>query len=168
MYLTDYYRFEHLSGKAKTRLDCIASTRSYPNLERERCTKSSTKAEQGDLYLYCNQIPTPQFSEIVKAQADRSLTIKGKNVSSIFVTELRPDTGFGDFKGTGDALLFVFKNYQYLGISAEVGGTVEVFIARGMKSAKKRLYADFKAGRFIAEMQRLRAAAFPERQDCLF
>ncbi len=168
MYLTDYYKFEHLSGSAKTRLDCLASTRSYPYFERERCTKSGPKAEQGDLYIYCNEIPTPQFNEAVKSKADRSLTIKGKNVSSLFVTELRPDTGFGDFRGTGDALLFVFKNYDFLGRSADVGGTVEVFVARGMKNEKKRLYADFVQGRLIAEMQRLRAAAFPERENCLF
>ena len=38
--LTDYYRFERIATKSKTRLDCVASTGSYPEFEEKRATKA--------------------------------------------------------------------------------------------------------------------------------
>lgn len=45
MILTDYYCFERLASKSKTRLDCTASTMSYPEFEEKRCTKPQRATE---------------------------------------------------------------------------------------------------------------------------
>ena len=39
MILTDYYRFERIKFKSKTRLDCVSSTKTYPQFEEKRADK---------------------------------------------------------------------------------------------------------------------------------
>ena len=64
MILTDYYRFEKLSGqKSKMRMDCTASTNSYDEFECRRAiraTKASIKRDAtnvGDLVIYYGDRP---------------------------------------------------------------------------------------------------------------
>ena len=58
MILTDYYRFERVAKKAKHRMDCTASTESYPEFENRRATKAYRETEKrdaikiGDLIIY--------------------------------------------------------------------------------------------------------------------
>ena len=48
MILTDYYRFERVAQKAKHRMDCTASTESYPEFENRRTTKVQRETEKRD------------------------------------------------------------------------------------------------------------------------
>ena len=56
--LTDYYCFERVATKSKSRMDCTASTGSYPELEKERAIKPTKATEKrdatniGDLVIY--------------------------------------------------------------------------------------------------------------------
>ena len=101
MYLTDYYRFDRVATKAKMRLDCTASTESYPEFEEKRATKQQRATEKrdatnaGDLVVYYGDVPD-QFGGDVHRKADKSLTIKSKNLSSIFVPDPRGCFAYGD------------------------------------------------------------------------
>ena len=48
MILTDYYRFERLASKAKSRMDCTFSTRSYPGFEERAITRALKAIERRD------------------------------------------------------------------------------------------------------------------------
>lgn len=115
MILTDYYKFKRLAILAKSRMDCIASTMSYPEFEEKRATKANKATEKrdatnvGDLIIYYNDVPS-QFGGNVHRKADKSITLKGKNLSSVFVPDINSSFAYGDFKGTSDALLFVFHD----------------------------------------------------------
>ena len=67
MILTDYYRFERLASKAKSRMDCTFSTRSYPEFEERAITRALKATEKrdaieaGDIIIYYNDVPT-QFA----------------------------------------------------------------------------------------------------------
>ncbi len=61
--LTDYYCFQKIAAKSKTRLDCIASTGSYPELEEKRVSKANKATEKrdatklGSLICYYGDVP---------------------------------------------------------------------------------------------------------------
>lgn len=167
MRLTDYYRFEKIKPKAKTRLDCVASTGGYTELEEKRATKPTRESDThdatnvGDLVIYFGDVPE-RFGGNVHRKADKSITIKGKNLSSVFVPD--PESGFayGDFKGTCDALLFVFKNLSVIDGRTQMGGIVEVFVARGMSKDRSALCCMLADGVLDDEMETLRKQANPE------
>ena len=48
MILTDYYRFDRLASKAKSRMDCTFSTRSYPEFEERAITRALKATEKRD------------------------------------------------------------------------------------------------------------------------
>ena len=84
MYLTDYYRFEHLAGTAKTRLDCTTSTGGYDEFEIRRCRKGTKSTKPGDLVIYCTDVQRNEnFNADAKRKADKSLTLGSKNITSI-------------------------------------------------------------------------------------
>lgn len=123
MILTDYYKFDRLSDcKAKTRLDCTLSTKSYPEFEAMR-----NKA--GQLFMYLGNVPE-RFNADAKRRADMALS-KTKNISSVFVTDVTLPLAYGDVSGTNDALLFVF-NTDFTAF--------DLFIARGQKNNRGALY----------------------------
>jgi hypothetical protein len=144
MILTDYYCFERLiGGKSKMRLDCTASTKTYPDFE-----------EKGFIYIGAN--------DHVKAsrhrKADLSVTSgRGKHITSIFPTDLKNGLAYGDNQGTTDLLLFVSQNFN---IEADGritdGATVEIFIARGKKSEKNQVNNLFLDGQLDIEISALR------------
>lgn len=164
MILTDYYRFEKKAIRAKQRLDCVASTSSYTDLEEKRAAKptkeSSTRdaTNVGDLVIYFGDVPET-FGGSVHRKADKSISIKGKNISSVFVPD--PESGFayGDFRGTKDALLFVFKDLDVVDGRIQTGGVIEVFIARGMSKDRVPLYNVLTDGGLDEEMETLRQQA---------
>lgn len=45
MILTDYYKFERVAKIAKHRMDCTASTESYPEFENKRAIKEQKGSE---------------------------------------------------------------------------------------------------------------------------
>ena len=164
MILTDYYRFERKAKISKSRLDCTASTNSYPLFEEKRCNKSQQPTEKrdavsdGDLLVYFLDVPR-QFKT---NQAEKSFTIKGKNLSSVFVADPESNIAFGDVAGTSDALLFCFNNFEIVNGVVQPGASVEVYVARGKSKDRQRLYFMLKRGELDGEVAALRAAARPQ------
>ena len=134
MILTDYYKFARLATKSKLRLDCVASTKSYPMFEERRATKATSTTEKrdgtnvGDLVIYFGDVPN-QFSGNAHRKADKSITIKGSNLSSVFVPDPTNNLAYGDAKGTADALLFIFHSLEVVNGTIHTGAEVEVFVA---------------------------------------
>ena len=162
--LTDYYCFERVAAKSKSRMDCTASTGSYPDLEKERAIKPTKATEKrdatnvGDLVIYFGDVPEA-FGGNVRRKADKAITIKGKNLSSIYVPDPASNFGFGDVRGTADALLFVFENLEIVNGTISQGAAIEVFIARGKSKDRVPLYNLLCDGELDEEMNELRARA---------
>ncbi len=161
MILTDYYRFERLATKAKSRMDCTASTMTYEEFEEKRATKATRATERrdatniGDLVFYYNDVP-PQFGGNVHRKADKSITIKSKNLSSVYVPDPNTNFAYGDFKGTSDALLFVFHNLKIIDGVIQAEAIIEVFVARGKSKDRVPLYNALCDGELDEEMNALR------------
>lgn len=169
MYLTDYYRFEHLAGTAKTRLDCTTSTGGYNEFEIGRCRKATKSTKPGDLIIYCTDVQkNGNFNSDAKRKADKSLTLGSKNITSIYTFDPDPQTGFGDFKNTQDALLFVFTGFSKLGIADVAGSIIEIYVARGLRNNARLLYNLLEDGRLEDEMRELKKRARPDKPEGLF
>lgn len=163
MILTDYYRFEKVAFKTKTRLDCVASTSSYPEFEDKRATKPTKANERrdetkvGDLVIYLGDVPE-RFGGDVHRKADKSITIKGKNLSSVYVPDPTNNFAYGDVKGTTDALLFVFDNLKIVD-DRIVSGAVDIYVARGKSRDRVSLYNLLCDGELEEEVSSLREKA---------
>lgn len=145
MILTDYYKMTKLpEGKSKLRIDCTASTKSYPEFEELRNKKEA-------LFFYFGDVPDC-FNGNAKRKADKALT-KTKSISSIYVPDIEKRLGFGDMVGTLDALLFIFNN-DYT--------EIEIFIARGQKNNVRQLYNLLSDGELKNEIEQLRTRAVTE------
>lgn len=162
--LTDYYKFSRVATKAKLRLDCVASTESYPEFEERRATKATKATEKrdatnvGDLVIYFGDVPE-QFGGDVHRKADKSITIKGKNLSSVYVPDQSNNLAYGDVRGTADALLFVFDGVEVVNRVIQAGATVEIFIARGKSKDRVPLYNLLSDGELEEELNDLRQRA---------
>lgn len=162
--LTDYYCFERIATKSKTRMDCTASTESYPEFEEKRMTKANKATEKrdatniGDLLIYFCDVPE-QFGGNVHRKADKAITLKGKNLSSVFVPDPSTNYGYGDVRGTADALLFVFDGVEIVNGSIPQGAAIEVFVARGKSKDRVPLFNLLSDGELDEEMSELRARA---------
>lgn len=162
MILTDYYRFERIAKKAKHRMDCIASSESYPELENRRATKAQRETAKrdainiGDLLIYW-VTPDGHMKANRKRKADRSITIKSENISSVYNWQRDGDCWFayGDFKGTTDALLFVYRVSE-INTTIQIGAVVEIFIARGRANECNALCNLYSDGELDEEMDALR------------
>lgn len=147
MRLTDYYSMKHLpDSKSKRRMDCVASSGSYPPFE-VRAARSTSKRVK----FYYSKMPEA-FNGRIKKRANMVISDKG-NFSTVFIPETtRPYHGFGDMAGTQDALLFLFRpGYE----------AVEVFVARGMRDCGRQLYNVFISGGLDDEIRQLREQAMP-------
>lgn len=164
MILTDYYRFEKVSHKSKMRFDCTASTESYTMFEQSRATKPRKDSEKsdaintGDLIVYFGNVPN-QFGGDVHRKADKSLTIKGNNLSSIFVPDPSLNYGYGDVRGTSDAILMVFHSFDVNDGKPQPGAILEIFVARGKSKDRMALYTLLCDGELDEEMECLRKQA---------
>lgn len=144
MILSDYYRLERLPEFAQNRtprFDCTASTGSYQAFEA-MAAKSRVKR----FYCYYNGVPDT-FSDHARTKADRAIT-NSQNISSVFIPNLdKPLLGYGDVKGTNDAILFTF---------APDYNSMEIFIARGYKSNARALFNHFQNGDLNGEAEAIR------------
>lgn len=142
MILTDYYRMEKLPDqKSKMRLDCVKSTRSYPEFEIMR-----NKA--GEFFFYFHDVPE-RFGGDIHRKADKAIT-KTKNISSVFVPDVQQKFGYGDIRGTNDALLFIFNdNFS----------EIDLFVARGQRHNKRQLYLLLTEGELDHEIEFLKKQA---------
>jgi hypothetical protein len=142
MILDAYYCFVKSTGKSKTRFDVIASTANYEPFE------SLTNAK-GELFLYLTDIPD-RFRADVKRKADKNLSAKGRNVSSVFVPDLNLLYAYGDVRATTDAIVVVF-NTEYT--------SFEIFIAKGRRNNRLGLYQMLCDGELQYEIEALRSKA---------
>lgn len=147
MKLTDYYKMAKLPNqKSKLRIDCITSTGGYEQFEQ-----MARDSRDGRFKCYYTHTPDT-FSANARRKADMAIT-NSKNISSIYIPDLdTPLLGYGDVKGTNDALLFLFSD-DYRGM--------EIFIARGLKNHQKGLFTLFVDGELDNEMELLRQQAKP-------
>jgi hypothetical protein len=144
-------------------MDCTASTESYPEFEDKRATRETRGTEKrdatllGSLVIYFGDVPEA-FGDSVHRKADKSITIKGKNLSSVFVPDPNTNFGYGDVRGTADAILLVFDGVQVVNGVIQSGGIIEVFVARGKSKDRIPLYNLLTDGELDEEMNQLRAA----------
>lgn len=147
MILTDYYKFERLENqKSKTRIDCTASTESYNSFEE-------LKNKKEELFVYMGD------NTYTKAGADRKADLalsRTKHISSVYVPDVNKPLGYGDVKGTADAILFILHNYQLVDGVIQAGAVVEVFIARGQRHNRASLFNILDDGELDEEMANLR------------
>jgi hypothetical protein len=150
MILSDYYRLEILpenAGKKSMRYDTTASTGRYTKFE-EMAQKSRVNR------FFVNYVKIPDtFSSRAASKAERAFTKSSCNISSVFIPNVNyPQVGYGDIKGSTDAVVFVFSaDYKQ----------VEFFIARGYKFKQKALYSLFVTRQLDYEIKQLREAAKP-------
>lgn len=144
MILSDYYKLERLpefSNNRTPRYDTTFSTGSYTLFEN-----IAAKSRVKRFFVYYNGLPDT-FSDRAHNKAERAITNK-KNISSVFIPYLdAPLYGYGDVKGSLDAILFVF--------SADYN-RMELFIARGYKSNARALFQRLIDGGLNNEIKALR------------
>lgn len=139
--LTALYDMVEIKPGKSHRMDCIAKAGSYPVFER-----MAARSRCGRLFFYATRVPD-RFSVNARMKAGLSIT-NGKNISSVyFPDKSRPLVGFGDVKGTNDALLFIF-NPDY--------SRVEVYVAPGMKRGGSQFASRVLSGEFNREISYLR------------
>ncbi len=148
MKITDYYRLRILpenDGKRTVRYDTVASSGSYQLFE-DMAAQSKVKR----FFCYYNGVPDT-FSDRARQKAERALTKSRCNISSVFIPDSsKPRLGYGDIKGTLDALLVYFStDYKQ----------VELFIIRGEKFNQRTLYNLMVTGQLNLEIQDLRSNA---------
>jgi len=145
MILTDYYKMDKLPDqKSKLRLDCTASTNSYPEFEALRNKK-------GNLFIYYGDVPS-NFGGNIHRKADKAIT-KTKNISSVYAPDITKLLAYGDVRGTQDGLLIIFNsNYTQ----------IEIFVARGQGNNSIQLYNLLADGELLQEIEELRKRAVTE------
>ncbi len=150
MILTDYYKFERLAAaKSKTRVDCTASSVSYPPFE-------SLTNKKGELFVYVGDNTHTAAGQ--KGKSDLAIT-HTKHISSVYRPDIESGLGWGDVNGTSDALLFVFTDFPINNGELASGAKVEIFVARGKRSDRQNLYNLFADGELNCDIERLRQNA---------
>ncbi len=144
MILTDYYKMQEIKPLKSHRFDCVASTGEYEPFE-----KIAQRARAKRLHFYYVDVPD-SFTLNAKRKTDKMIS-NIENISSVYIPYLEsPLYGYGDTKGTTDALLFLFsEDYKQL----------EVFVARGYKNNQQQVFHQFLEGDFDAEINILRERA---------
>lgn len=162
-----YYKFCRLVTKAKSRMDCTNSTKSYPTFETKRATKPVKESVRfdatnvGDLVIYWG-IPDKHIKAHNKRQADRSITLKGENLTSVYIyDEFEDDTklAFGDIKGTSDGVIMLYNIEEVNGVIQD-GCWLEMFIACGKSNEVRAICQQIQDGDLDEEIKRLREGLF--------
>ena len=152
MILTDYYKYQRKEVfkkdgtlKSKNRLDCTASTKSYPDFELKS-------------FVYIGENTHTKAG--VKRKSDLALTSgAGKHITSIYKPDLERGFAYGDVKGTADLLLFVTTNFSIAADGTITdSAAVEVFICRGKKFDKNAVFNLLTDGELNNEIAQFRAA----------
>ena len=165
MIVTDYYKFEKTALLSGTRMDCVASTKSYPEFEDKRKTRGNKQTAKkdanyiGSLTCYYGDVPD-RFGSDARRKADKSVSIGGKNLSSVYVPDVTLPYAFGDAQGTEDAILFVFgDNFGVTDGRVNQGVVMEMFICRGQSKNCQALYNLLCDGGLDDEIEALRRKA---------
>lgn len=164
--LTDCYIFKRVATKSKTRLDCVASTESYPEFEEKRATRKMRTTEKrdgtniGDLLCYFGKNDNIKCNGVRKTEY--SISMGSKNLSSVFVPDPSNNYAYGDVNGTADALLFIFEGFDLINGEIQAGATLKVYIARGQSKNRIPLYNLLSDGGLDDEMKDLQERAVPK------
>lgn len=151
MILTDYIKAEKAEGK-KYRFDVISSTDTHDYLSGIIVNKRNPN-QGGESF---NLVPRPEkYRDSV--MSDKAITKGSENISSIYIPNIEQTIGFGDIKGTNDAIIFCWELDQESNIIF-----IELFIARGQKHNKKNLYFLFTDGELITDINDLKNKAVPK------
>lgn len=166
MILTDYYKFAKVANKSATRLDCVASTKSYPYFEDKRSSKSTSATakrdaiQAGDLVIYTQD--RPSIYRQTDKLAEKMIAIKGKHITSIYTPNPFNCIGYGDIKDTADAVIFVM-DMQIINGKIQNLSSLEMFIARGQAKNKKGVYTAYFNGALSEEIRLLKEGAKIEK-----
>ena len=161
--LTDCYIFKRVATKSKTRLDCVASTESYPEFEERRAAKKMRTTEKrdginiGDLLCYFGKNNNIKCDHMRKSEI--SISMGSKNLSSVYVPDPSNNFAFGDVNGTADALLFVSEGLNLINGEIQAGAILKVFVARGKSKDRVPLYNLLSDGGLDDEMADLQDRA---------
>jgi len=154
MILTDYYKGVKDPTK-KTRFDVVAATSSYDVFERLLINKRAPKI--GGLSFYFVDRPS-HFKNKSQRQTDKAITKGTENISSIYIPDPILDIGYGNVKGTEDALIV---------LCSENWNVIELFISRGQKNNQINLYQICADGELDEEINNLRKQAeLRDNQNC--
>ena len=147
MILTDYYLMKEIKRLKSHRFDCTASTGGYDPFEA-----IAARSKDKRFFFYYNGVPDT-FSARAQRKADRVIT-NSQNISSVYIPDLKgnPLKGYGDVKGTSDALLFLF---------ADDYKQIELFVARGFKNNVKNLCTLFVDGELEGDIVKIKEMATP-------
>jgi hypothetical protein len=126
------------------RIDCTASTQTYPAFE-------TLRNKRGELFFYIGDVPA-RFGGEVHRKADKAIT-KGNNISSVYVPDVNQNMAYGDVKGTTDCVLIIF-DADYT--------EIEIFVARGQRNNRLNLWQMLSGGELDDEISELRARAVTE------
>lgn len=152
MILTDYYKMQEIRVRKSHRFDCTASTGGYNPFE---AIGGKCRDKVKRFFFYYGGVPE-SFNAHAQRKADRVIT-NGDNLSSVYIPDLdNPLLGYGDMRGTNDALLFLFTDdYKQ----------IEIFVARGYKNNAKGLFTLFADGELADEVAHLRQQATSTNAD---
>lgn len=144
MSLTEYYRMEEKVIRKSHRYDCTESAGTYEPLER-----IGRQSRDGSIYFYYNGVPDT-FNAVAQRRTDKAIT-NGKNITSVYTPDINsPRLGYGDIRGTSDAVLFhISSDYK----------AMDIYIARGLKHHSKALFTAFVDGRLDKEIAELKNRA---------
>lgn len=146
MILTDYYRFKKsLNSPGGYRIDCIASTQSYPEFEKLR-------NDVGRLFMYLDEAQG-LYNTKFKKKPDKIL-FHTRNISEVFMPDITRLLAFGNVLETVDAILMQCDNESDI---------VEIMIARGQKNNQLQLYHLFSDEVLAKEIEELRKQAKDEK-----
>lgn len=147
MILTDYYKLQDFGRVKSNRYDTVCSTGQYEPFET---IAAKSRATPKRFYCYLLDKTPNTFAKYQGAACMRITSTD--NISRITMPNPidEPFAGYGDAKGTTDALFFVFSKDLK---------TMEIFVARGRKANAEQLFYLFADGEMDDDVTALRAAA---------
>lgn len=146
MIFTDFYKFTQTKN---TRFDCLESTASYDYFETSLLNKKGAKV--GGLSLHLTNRPETWKNG---HKSDKALS-RVKSISSIYRPDINSPIGYGDVKGTNDAIIIIYnQDFKENGINS-----IEILIARGCKADKINLFNLFSDSEFLDEVELLKNKA---------
>jgi hypothetical protein len=148
MILTDYYKGEKLTD-AKSRYDITASSGEYDLFESLLINK--TRFNIGGQSFNCVSRP----NRWKKKNADLAISKGSHNITSLIRPDISTNYAFGDINHTKDGCIIAFNpDWKETSIT-----TIEIFIARGLRSDINSLWDLLIDEELKPEMETLRQKA---------
>lgn len=120
MIIIDAYIAEHISERSKSRFDITAGT--YTN---EAFEQPITNKEGEQFFYLCNDTHSKG-----KSKADYAITHGSYHMTGVYVS-VGERFGYGNIKGTSDALIFDLKDCSFIDGHITANSKVIIYIARG-------------------------------------